>query len=384
MKYLHLLRKNLGRRKVRTVFTVLSIFVAFVLFMILSALRTGFAGGVQLAGADRLITVHKVSIIQPLPASYEADIEAVEGVVDAAHAVWFGGVYQDPRNFFAQMAVDPEEWLTMHPELVLSPAERRDWIADRTGAVAGEALAKRFGWEVGDRIPIQGTIWQRKDGSKTWEFTLRGIYEGAEEGTDDTQFFFQHEFLDEARAYGEGLVGWYVVRIADSGRADGVAEAIDSEFANSPAETKTATEKAFVQAFAHQIGDVGAIVTGILAAVFFTMLLVAGNTMAQAVRERTGELAVLKTLGFTDGRVLGLVMAESLAVAVLGGALGLAAGWLIVSGMASELGAFLPGVYVRPLDYALGAALVAFVGVAAGILPAFQAMRLEVVQALRR
>lgn len=384
MKYLHLLRKNLGRRKVRTLFTALSIFVAFVLFMILSALATGFTGGVELAGADRLITIHKVSIIQLLPAAYEADIEAVPGVVNAAHAVWFGGVYQDPKNFFAQMAVEPEEWLALHPELVLTDAEREAWLADRTGAVVGEALAGRFGWEVGDRIPIQGTIWPRKDGSRTWEFNLRGIYEGAEEGTDDTQFFFQHEFLDEARAYGEGLVGWYVVKIADPQRADAIAEAVDAEFANSPSETKTTTEKAFVQAFANQIGDVGTIVTGILAAVFFTMLLVAGNTMAQAVRERTGELAVLKTLGFTDGKVLGLVLAESLAVAALGGVLGLAAGWVVVSGMASELGAFLPAVYVRPRDLALGAALVALVGVVAGILPALQAMRLEVVQALRR
>jgi putative ABC transport system permease protein len=384
VKYLHLLRKNLGRRKVRTVFTVLSIFVAFVLFMILSALATGFTGGVELAGADRLITIHKVSIIQPLPASYEADIEAVPGVVDAANAVWFGGVYQDPKNFIAQMAVDAEEWLAMYPEYVLSPSEREAWIADRTGAIVGEALAQRFGWEVGDRIPIQGTIWQRKDGSKTWEFTLRGIYEGAEDGTDDTQFFFHHAFLDEARAFGEGLVGWYTIRVADPQRADAIAEAIDAEFANSPAETKTATEKAFVQAFANQIGDVGAIVTGILAAVFFTMLLVAGNTMAQAVRERTGELAVLKTLGFTDGRVLGLVLAESLVVAALGGVLGLAVGWLVVSGMAAELGAFLPAVYVQPRDLALGVALVALVGIAAGILPAYQAMRLEVVQALRR
>lgn len=384
MKYLHLLRKNLGRRKVRTVFTVLSIFVAFVLFTILSALKTGFEGGVELAGADRLITIHKVSIIQPLPEAYEADIEAVEGVLEAAHAVWFGGVYQDPKNFFAQMAVEPEEWLAMHPELVLTEAEREAWIADRIGAVAGEALAERFGWEVGDRIPIQGTIWQRKDGSRTWEFNLRGIYEGAEEGTDDTGFFFQHEFLDEARAFGEGLVGWYVVKIADPQRAAEIAEAVDEEFANSPAETKTTTEKAFVQAFANQIGDVGAIVTGILAAVFFTMLLVAGNTMAQAVRERTGELAVLKTLGFTDGKVLGLVLGESVLVAVVGGALGLAVGWVVVSGLASELGAFLPAVYVRPRDLALGAALVVFVGAAAGILPALQAMRLEVVEALRR
>lgn len=384
MKYLHLLRKNLGRRKVRTVFTVLSIFVAFVLFTILSALKTGFEGGVELAGADRLITIHKVSLIQPLPEAYEADIETVDGVVDATPAVWFGGVYQDPRNFFGQIAVDSEEWLAMYPEYVLTPEEREAWLADRTGAIAGEALAQRFGWEVGDRIPIQGTIWRRKDGSKLWEFTLRGIYEGAEEGTDDTQMFFHYEYLDEARAFGDGLVGWYTIRISEPQRAAEVAEAIDAEFANSPTETKTATEKAFVQAFANQIGDVGAIVTAILAAVFFTMLLVAGNTMAQAVRERTGELAVLKTLGFTDGKVLGLVLGESVLVAVLGGALGLAVGWVLVSGMASELGAFLPAVYVRPRDFALGAVLVLFVGAAAGILPALQAMRLEVVEALRR
>lgn len=384
MKFLHLIRRNLGRRKVRTVFTVLSIFVAFILFMVLMALRTGFEGGVELAGADRLITIHKVSLIQPLPKSYEADIEAVEGVVDAAHATWFGGVYQDPRNFMAQMAVEPEEWLDMYPEYLLTPAERQAWVADRTGAIAGRALADRFGWKVGDRIPIQGTIWLRKDGSKLWEFTLDGIYEPGEEGIDDTQLFFQYAFLDEARQYGEGLVGWYVVRIADPQRADAIAEAVDAEFANSPTETKTATEKAFVQAFANQIGDVGTIVTAILAAVFFTMLLVAGNTMAQAVRERTGELAVLKTLGFTDGKVLGLVLAESLAVAVLGGALGLAVGWLVVAGVAAELGAFLPTVYARPRDLAFGAVLVALVGVAAGILPALQAMRLEVVQALRK
>lgn len=384
MKYLHLIRKNLGRRKVRTVFTVLSIFVAFILFTVLAALRTGFEGGVELAGADRLITIHKVSLIQPLPESYEADIEAVDGVVEAVHASWFGGVYQDPRNFIAQMAVEPEEWLDMYPEYVLSPAERRAWAADRTGAIAGRALADRFGWEVGDRIPIQGTIWRRKDGSKLWEFTLDGIYEPGEEGIDDTQFFFQYAFLDEARQFGEGLVGWYVVRVADPQRADAVAEAIDAEFANSPAETKTATEKAFVQAFANQIGDIGTIVTAILAAVFFTMLLVAGNTMAQAVRERTGELAVLKTVGFTDGKVLGLVLAESLAVAALGGVLGLAVGWVVVAGIAAELGAFLPTVYARPRDLAVGAVLVALVGIAAGILPALQAMRLEVVQALRR
>lgn len=382
MTSLHLVRKNLGRKKVRTLFTVLSIFVAFVLFALLSALRTGSAGGVELAGADRLITIHKVSLIQPLPESYERDVEAVEGVEDAAYATWFGGVYRDPKNFFAQMAVDPEEWLAMHPEYVLTEAEREAWFRDRTGAVAGRALADRFGWEVGDRIPVQGTIWQRRDGSKTWEFTLSGIYEKGTEAADTNQLFFHYDFLDEARAFGRGLVGWYVVRIADPARAAEIADAVDAEFANSPAETKTATEKAFVQAFAHQIGDVGAIVTAILGAVFFTMLLVAGNTMAQTVRERTGELAVLKTIGFTDRRVLGLVLAESVLLAGLGGGLGLALGAVVVQSL--DVAQFLPAFYLRTADLVVGVALVLLVGVGAGILPALQAMRLEVATALRR
>lgn len=382
MKYLHLVRKNLGRKKLRTLFTVLSILVAFVLFALLAALRMAFEGGVELAGADRLITIHKVSLIQPLPESYETRIEDLDGVVSAVHATWFGGVYQDPKNFFGQMAVDPEEWLEMHPEYVLAPEERAAWVADRTGAIAGRALARRFGWEVGDRIPLQATIWTKKDGSRTWELTLDGIYEGAEEGTDTSQLFFQHAYLDQARQFGGGTVGWYVVRVADPELAGALADEVDALFRNSPAETKTATEKAFVQAFANQIGDVGSIVVAILGAVFFTMLLVAGNTMAQTVRERTGELAVLKTIGFTDGRLLALVLAESLAISVLGGGLGLALGAALVSGL--DVGDFLPAFYLRGIDLAAGAALVALVGIAAGILPALQARRLEVVTALRR
>lgn len=382
MRFLPLIWSNLGRKKARTLFTVLSVFVAFVLFGLLAALGNGFAGGVELAGADRLITIHKVSLIQPLPASYEADIEAVEGVVEATHATWFGGVYRDPKNFFAQIAVDPAEWLEMYPEYVLTEPEREAWLARRTGAIAGRALAERFGWEVGDRIPIQATIWQKKDGSKTWEFTLEGIYDGTEEGTDTTQFFFQHEYLDEARAFGEGLVGWYVVRVADPDRAADVADAVDAEFANSPAETKTSTERAFVQAFANQIGDVGQIVIAILGAVFFTILLVTGNTMAQSVRERIGELAVLETLGFTGPKILGLVLGESLALTVLGGGTGLLLGWMVVG--AVDVGAFLPAFYLQPRDLAVGGALVLAMGLAAGILPALRALRLDVVNALRR
>jgi len=381
-KYFPLVWKSLGRRKVRTLFTALSVFVAFVLFALLAALRTGFSGGVELAGADRLITIHKVSLIQPLPASYEADMESVDGVVDATPATWFGGVYQDKRNFFPQIAVEPEEWLAMYPEYVLTPAEKESWLAHRTGAIAGRSLAEKYGWKVGDRIPIQATIWQRKDGSKTWELTLEGIYDGAEEGTDTTQFFFRQDYLQEARARGEGLVGWYVIRVADPERAAEVADAIDAEFTNSPAETKTSTERAFVQAFANQIGDVGSIVIAILGAVFFTILIVTGNTMAQAVRERIGELAVLKTLGFTDARVLGLVLAESLLICGIGGGLGLLIGWAVVGHV--DTGSVLSAFYLKGVDVLRGVFLIVLLGLVAGILPALRAMRLDVIAALRR
>ena len=382
IRYLPLVWKNLMRHKVRTVFTLLSILVAFFLFGLLGAIRKGFEMGMDITGADRLITIHKVSLIQPLPERYGARIAAVDGVVDVAHGTWFGGVYQDPKNFFAQVAVESEPFLALYPEYVLEAEERERWLANRTGALVGASLARRFGWEVGDRIPIQGTIW-RRPGDAPWEFTVRGIYEPAEKGVDDTQLFFHYDFLDEAREYGQGVVGWYWVKIADPDRAPALAETIDAMFANSPTETKTATEKVFVQAFARQVGDIGAIVTGILAAVFFTILLVAGNTLAQSVRERTGELSVLKAVGFSDARVTGLVLAESLLFAVVGGGLGLGLAWAFTRG-GDPTGGLLPTFYLPPSYLAGGAALVVALGLAAGLLPAVEAWRLSIASALRR
>lgn len=382
IRFLPLVARNLGRRKTRTLFTVLSILVAFFLFGLLGAIRAGFEMGAEIVGADRLITIHKVSLIQPLPVRYRDRIRAVDGVVEVAHGTWFGGVYQDPKNFFAQVAVDSEPFLDLYPEFVLEPEERRRWLADRTGAIAGQALAERFGWEVGDRIPIQGTIWRKADDS-TWEFTLDGIYEPAERGVDDTQLFFHYAYLDEARSFGEGLVGWYWMRVADPERAAEVAAAVDATFANSPAETRTATEKVFVQSFARQIGDIGAIVGGILAAVFFTILLVAGNTLAQSVRERTAELAVMKSVGFSDGRVALLVLAEAAAYAVAGGGLGLALAWVFVA-QGDPTGGMLPAFYLPRAHLLTGVALVVALAAVAGLLPALEARRLTISQALRR
>jgi putative ABC transport system permease protein len=300
-----------------------------------------------------------------------------------AHQTWFGGVYQDPRNFFMQCPVEPERFFKLYPEYQVPEEEMQAFVKNRTGAIAGRTIAERFGWKVGDRIPIQATIWTKKDGSRAWEFDLEGIYDGAHDGVDTSQFLFHYDYFDEARQFAEGYVGWYIIRIDDPDNAAAIAEAIDAEFANSPNETKTSTEMAFIQAWAKQVGDIGTIAVAILSAVFFTLLIVAGNTMAQSVRERTSELAVLKTLGFTNRRVLFLVLMESCTLALIGGGLGLLlATWWISLG--DPTNGALPIFYFLPRDQVIGWVLVLLLGIAAGILPAVQAMRLRIVDALRR
>jgi len=383
MKLLPLVWKNLFRRKVRTIFTVLSVTVAFVLFGILMTIRMAFSLGVEVAGLDRLVLIHKVSLIMPLPLSYQERIRNVRGITDVTHASWFGGFYQDPKNFFAQMAVDPEPFLRMYPEYVLPDDQKKAWFADRTGAIVGKATAERFGWKVGDRVPIQGTIFRQRDGGSTWAFTIDGIYEGDKPGVDNTQFFFHYEFLNEARNWGEDMVGWYILRVDDPDQSAQVGERIDAMFANSPYETKTTTEKAFVQGFANQVGDIGAIMTAVLVAVFFTILLVTGNTMAQSIRERTSELALLKTLGFSNGLIITLVLLESTAIAALGGAAGLGLAWLFVQG-GDPTGGLLPAFHLPAGDLTLGVVLVFALGATSGLLPAVQAMRLKIVDAMRR
>src|SRR6185503_15555832 len=309
-------------------FTLLSIFIAFLLFGILMTIRTAFSLGVDLAGLDRLVLINKVSLIIPLPVSYQTRLQQVPGVDLATHQTWFGGIYQDPANFFANIAVVPEPFLRIYPEFTVPPEQVQAWLADRQGALVGRDLAERFGWKVGDRVPLTGTIWQPKQG-KPWEFNVSGIYD-AEPGIDKTQFFFRYDYLDENRATGSGLVGWYVVKIADVSRSVELSRIFDEMFANSSAETKTTTEKGFVESFAKQIGDIGAIMIAISSTVLFMFGLVAASTMAQSVRERTNELAVLKTLGFSGGSILALVLGESLFIAFTGGLLGLGLAWLFV------------------------------------------------------
>ncbi|HEV8239658.1 MAG TPA: ABC transporter permease [Thermoanaerobaculia bacterium] len=378
-----LLASGFRRHKLRLVLTGLSIVVAFLLFSYLVAIRKAFEMGVDVAGADRMMVRHSVSIIQSLPASYEAEIERVPGVVDATPLSWFGGIYQDPKNFIAQFPVKPEEYLAMYPEFKLPADQKAAWLRTRTGAIAGRTIATKYGWKVGDRIPIQATVWRPKGGGTTWDFDLVGIYDGKEKETDTTQFLFRQDFFEENKSFGQGRIGWYAIRIKDPSRAADVAKAIDEHFVNSPSATKTETEGAMAQGFANQVGNIGLIIVAILTAVFFIIMVVVGNTMAQSVRERTQEIGVLKALGFSNGGVLALVLGESLLLAGIAGGIGLLMGYGLVS-RGDPTNGFLPIFFFPPKDLILGAALIVALGLLTGLLPALQAMRLRTVDALRR
>jgi|RhiMetdeSRZDD1v2_1073273.scaffolds.fasta_scaffold78261_5 putative ABC transport system permease protein len=386
MKFFPIVWRNLLRRKVRTIFTLLSVFVAFLLFGLLMTIRVAFSREITIAGAERLVTIDRISLINPLPLAYSNQIQTTEAVADITHLNWFGGIYQEPKNFFPNMAVDAESYLRLYPELQIPDDQKKRWVSDRTGALVGIETAKRFGWKVGDRVPLQGVIYRRADGGP-WEFTIDAIYDSTEKAVPKTNFFFHYEYMNETireQAYGHDMVGWYVIRVKDPSQSEAVAKKIDAMFANSAHETKTSTEKAFVSGFAKQIGDIGRIMIAIASAVLFTILLVSGNTMAQAIRERTNELALLKTLGFADGRILRLVLAESVLLAVLGGFLGLGLAWALVDFIGDPTHGMLPPLDLRNRDVLLGAAIVVFLGVATGLIPAVQASRLRIVDALRK
>jgi putative ABC transport system permease protein len=383
MKFLPLILGNFRRHKLRTLLTLLSVLVAFLLYGYLSAIRAAFDAGVNVAGADRLVTRHKVSIVELLPITYKARIQAVPGVARVAFCTWFGGIYKEPRNFFPQMVVDPEDYLNVFPDFLLPQNEKRAWLASRSSVVVGRTTAERFGWKVGDRVPMQATFWPKKDGSQSWAMDIAGIYDGAKKGTDTTQMLIRYDYFDESRLYGQGYIGWYFIRVAEPAAAARICRVIDREFANSSAETKTEPEKAFVRGFVEQIGDIGKIMIAILSAVFFTILLVAGNTMAQAVRERREELGVLKAIGFTNARVLGLVLVESLFLSGAGGTAGLGLAWMLIARGDPTHGT-LPLFYLPAADVVAGVFYIAALGLITGILPAWQAMRLDVAEALRR
>jgi putative ABC transport system permease protein len=331
------------------------------------------------AGDDRLVVIGRTGVIQPLPLPYRERIARLPGVTDLTHSTWFGGIYQDPRNFFPQFVIDPPAWRRLYPEFTVPDEEWRAFLADRQGIVAGAKLAERFGWKVGDRVPLKAPGYL---GGEAWELNLRAVYHGTRPQDDEGQLWLQYDhFHEKAPRYWQGLVGWYVVRIARPDDAPAVARAIDQEFANSSSETRTQTESAFASSFMKQMGNIEFLILAIGTVVFFTLLLVTGNTMAIAVRERTGELAVLKALGYPDGFVLALVLAESLLIAGLGGGLGLLAARAVARH--DITGGIMP-LYLSVEALATGVLVALFAGLLAGLLPALGAMRLGVTDALRR
>lgn len=384
MNYLGLVVAGLFRKKSRTILTLLSIITAFVLFGFLDGVRTVFTQGISTAGLSRLVVASKYSIIQGLPYSYRAQIERLDGVERVAAEVWFGGIYQDPKNFFATIATTPEDYLAMYPEIAMPEAQKKTFVSTRTGAIIGQPLARKFNFKVGDKIPLTSTIWPDKSDNTTWTFDLVGIFHAVNEEGEryENQLLFHYDYLDEGRLYGAGTVGWYVVQIADPARSSEIAQKIDKLFANSDSETRTQSAKEFNLSFAKQFGDIGLIVSGIMCAVFFTILLLTGNTMSQGVRERISEFAVMKTIGFSNESVLSLVMAESILLNVLGGVIGLGLAAMLLPAITSHFPLDIPHLHVDPESWMLGLAIMVGLGIAVGLAPALRAMRLRIVDAL--
>jgi len=381
MKFRGLIFANLFRKKVRLILTIGSFAVALFLFAFLAVVRSAFNRGADVAGADRLVVIDRVSIINLIPLKYADQIRQIPGVKCITHNNWFGGVYQDEKNFFPQFVIDPENQRQVFPELKVPDDQWNAFLKDRQGAIAGARTAERFHWKIGDRIPIKTTLY----GGSSWEFNLDGIYHGERPENDETQFWFQWDAFEERIPQVlKGQIGWYVLRVNSPDDAVRVAKAIDEKFANSPNETKTETESAFAAGWVKQFGNIQFLIMTIGSVVFFTLLLVTGNTMAISVRERTSELAVLKAIGYSGRAVLFFVLAESLVIALVGGLLGLGLALGAIPALASALNGMLPRLVLEPSILVLGLISALAVGIASGILPGLGAMRMRVVNALRR
>lgn len=382
MKFSRLILANLFRKKARLLLTIGSFAVALFLFAFLGVINDAFTRGADVVSANRLVTINRTSIINTVPLSYQDQIAHIPGVQNVTHDNWLGGVYQDPKNFFPQFVIDPDNQRQVFPELIVPDDQWNAFLKDRQGAVVGAATMKRFGWKIGDRIPIKTTLYGLQD--KALEFNIDGVYHGAKPQDDETQFWIQWEYFKESVPDRlQGQVGWYTLRIDNPGDAPRIAKAIDNTFANSPYETKTETESAFAQGWVKQFGNIRLLIMSIGTVVFFTLLLVTGNTMAISVRERTAEIGVLKAIGFSDRSVLGFIVGESVVIAIIG-CVGLLLAALMVPALAKGLSGMLPPLLLstRVLIYGVIAAIA--VGFASGILPAWGAMRMRVVDALRR
>ncbi|MCZ6644110.1 MAG: ABC transporter permease [Gammaproteobacteria bacterium] len=386
MSFFGLMWASLFRKRTRTLLTLLSLMIAFLLFMLLQSISNAFAssGSFNLVGIDRLVVAAKYSIIDSMPMSQKQQILNIEGVAEVTHSSWFGGIYQEPRNFFPKFPIEPYAYFSMFPELVISKETLDTFAQTRRGVVVASGLADEYGWEPGDIIPIQGDIYAMRDGSRLWEFELVGTFTALEGESESPLFLFQYDYFTEAVAEGRGdQVGQWTVRLNDSDKAAEIANEIDKLFENSQDPTRTATEDEASRQFASQLGDIGFITSMIMGAVFFTIVLLTGNTMSQALRERIPELAVLKTVGFTDGVVSLLVLGEAVLLCVVGGVLGIGLAFIMQNTLESTLGGFIGNFEYSASLIASAVTLAIAIGVVIGSLPALSARRLTIVDALR-
>jgi putative ABC transport system permease protein len=385
MTNLALIRKNLFRHKLRASLMIVCILTAFAIFGVLASVEHAVNAGQDVAAANRLVVVNKINFTQPLPIAYFDRVRAIEGVQQVTHVNWFAGYYQDPKNSLVVLAVDPTTYTDVYGnELDISPEARQSFIRERPGALVGDAMAKKWGWKVGDHVPIASSIFTQKNGSRSWDFTVVGIFTGKKPEVDTNFMVFQYDYFNETRSFGKDQIGWITLRTASPALNDRLARTIDQMFANSPYETATDTEKAFSKAFVAQFGNIALIVELVVGAAFVTILMIVGNTLMMSVRERTREIGVLKSLGFSGGRILRLVLGESILVALTGGLAGLGLAVLFILAVRDSVGGLLPKIVLSPEIALLGLALMLGFGIVTGLIPALNAMRLRIAVALGR
>ena len=386
MSDLYLVWRNLTRKRLRFALTLFAIFIAFLIFGVLGSFKSAFSAGTNAAADNRLVTTNKINLTQPLPIAYVNKIRALDGVRAVTYQSWFGGYLREPSNVLAVFGIDPESWLDLYQtEFTLAPEQRAAFLANRQGALVGDSTARKENIKVGDRIPMHSNIYMREDGSSTWDMVVEGILVAKDEenfGTD--RIVFHYEYMNEARTFGKDMTNMIISVANDASLNEKVMNAIDAEFANSFAETQTDTATAFNKAFVAQAGNIALIITSVVSAAFFTIILIVGNSMMLAIRERTTEIAVLKTLGFRSGRIFSQVLGESMFLSLLGGLAGLGLALVVVTvlrGVASSVVpdmSLTPGIVLQALLLMLG------LGLATGLLPAMSAMRLNIVTALGR
>lgn len=386
MSDLRLILAGLGRKPLRTGLLIFAIFIAFLIYGVLTAFQSSLENATGPSSSNRLVVANRINFTQPLPVAYASRIQNVEGVADVSYSNWFGGFYQEPRNFLLTFAVEPESYTRIYSEYVMPEDQRQAFIANRDSVMVGRAVAEQYGWQVGQQIPLSSNIWRRRDGTSVWPVVIRAIYDGKDSNTSTGSVFLHYEYLDEGRSFANDTIGIVQIVTADASQNDAVAARVDAQFVNSRAETETLSEQAFNAAFIDQQGNIGLIILGVTGAAFITILLIVGNAMAGAIRERTGEIAVMKTLGFTSSRIGRIVVGETLLLSLLGGLLGLGLASLltgVLSGIPA-LNQFFGGMRLTP-EIALSAVgFMAALGFITGAVPAFNAMRVNVITAFRR